>query len=96
MSGAKELSPYEDWNGKLAPTNRRTADRRTIDRRTIGQQQPEEIFVPEKQERVDIFQGVSAKARTTVFQFIWELKLRVFSEGEILEQELRKDPEDRV
>lgn len=54
------------------------------------------IAVPEKVERVDIFKGVSAKARTTVFQFIWELKLRVFSEGEILEQELRKDPDDRV
>ena len=42
------------------------------------------------------FDGVSNKARTTVFQFIWELKLRAFTEGEILEQELRKDESDRI
>lgn len=47
-----------------------------------------------KRER--IFDGVSSRARTTVYQFIWECKLRVFTEGEILEQELRKDPDDRV
>ena len=31
-----------------------------------------------------------------MYQFIWELKLRTFTEGEILEQELRKDFEDRT
>lgn len=31
-----------------------------------------------------------------MYQFIWEIKLRCFTEGEILEQELRKEPEDRV
>ncbi len=34
--------------------------------------------------------------RRRVFQFVWELKLRCFTAEEILEQELRKDVEDRV
>jgi hypothetical protein len=79
----------KDWNGKLAPTARRTYGRPD----PMGQRSD---CCSEKVEREDIFKGVSARARTTVFQFIWELKLRVFTEGEILEQELRKEPDDRV
>ncbi len=89
QAGAGEqLSPYENWDGKLAPT--------AAARRTVGYTSPIQSVAPIEVPREDIFQGVSTKARTTVFQFIWELKLRVFSEGEILEQELRKDPEERV
>ncbi len=86
----EQLSPYENWDGKLAP--------QPAARRTIGYTTPVESVVAPVLDvpREDIFQGVSARARTTVFQFIWELKLRVFSEGQILEQELRKEPDDRV
>lgn len=88
MSNSTPLNPYENWDGKLQPDNGGLRP------------QPQQMGVRYEDAyqgtRTDIFEGVSARARTTVYQFIWELKLRVFTEGEILDQELRKDPKDRV